>query len=66
MFWRPMALSMPDGGFDDAGSGGSFDGFAGEAFDDEGAEGVEIDEVGEFDAVAEGAAGRNDGIAQAE
>jgi hypothetical protein len=54
------------GGREEAGSGGAFDGFAGEALGDKASETVEVNKVGEFEAVAEGAAGRENRIPQAQ
>ncbi len=62
MFWRPMALTMPLAGLADAGGGGSGHWLEGEALYDDAAEAVQVDEVGELDAVAEGAAGSNDRV----
>ena len=52
------------GGLDDAGGGVARHRFAGETFGDEAADAIERDDVFELDAVAEGAAGRDDGRTQ--
>jgi len=54
------------GSFAETGSGGAFDGFEGEALGDEAAEAVEVDEMSEFEAVAEGAATGEDRISEAQ
>jgi hypothetical protein len=54
------------GGLAETRRGGAFDGFAGKAFDDEAAKTIQVYQVGELDAVAEGAAGGKNGIPQAQ
>jgi hypothetical protein len=53
------------GGREKTGGGGAFDGFAGKTFGNEAAEAVQIHQMGEFEAVAEGAAGCENRIPQA-
>jgi len=57
-------LSIPGGGREEPGGGGTFDGFAGKALGDEAAEAVEVNEVGKFEAVTEGSAGGENRIPQ--
>jgi hypothetical protein len=59
-------IQHPGGGLTKAGGGGSFDRFAGEAFGDEAAETIQVNEVGKFEAVAEGTTGCENRIPQAQ
>jgi hypothetical protein len=54
------------GGLAETGRRGTFDGFPGQTLDDEAAEPVQINQVGEFDAVAKGSTGSENGIPQAQ
>jgi hypothetical protein len=54
------------GGFTEPRWRRTFDGFPGQALYDEAAETVQINEMGELDAVAEGSAGGENGIPQAQ
>jgi len=49
-------LSIPEAVGKSRGAGDTFNGFAGKALGDEAAEAVEVNEVGEFEAVTEGSA----------
>jgi hypothetical protein len=46
--------------------GSAFHGFAGKAFGDEASEAIQVNEVGEFEAVTEGSAGGENRIPQAQ
>jgi hypothetical protein len=54
------------GGFAEAGRRGTFDGFAGQTLDDEAAEAIQVNQVGELDTVAERSTGSENGIPQAQ
>ncbi len=54
------------GGREEPGSGGTFDGFPGKALCNEAAEAVQVNEVGEFEAVTKGSTGGENRITQAQ
>jgi hypothetical protein len=62
---EPHSVKHPGGSLAKARGGGTFHGFAGESFDDNAAETIEVNQVGKFDAVAEGSAGYENGIPKA-
>jgi hypothetical protein len=59
-------IEHPGGGGVEAGSGGTFDGFAGKSLGDEASKAVQVDEVGKFEAVTEGSTGGENRIPQAQ
>jgi hypothetical protein len=58
-------VKHPGGCLAKPGRGGAFHGFSGQAFNDYAAKTIEVYKVGEFDAVAEGSAGYENGIPKA-
>ena len=65
MLFRSRIEHAGRGGVE-AGCGGTFHRFAGEALGDETAEAVQVDQVGEFEAITERSAGGKDRIPQAQ
>jgi hypothetical protein len=59
-------VEHPGRGLAQPGGGGTLDGFSGQAFGNEAAETVEVNEVGKFEAVTESSAGRENRIPQAQ
>ena len=62
MFCSPIALTMPLGVSHMRGAGVAGHGLRGKSFHHDTAQAIQIDELGEFDAVAEGPARGNDWI----
>src|SRR5712691_12748359 len=63
---KPDGVQHAGRGFTQPGAGGAFHRFPGEAFGDEAAETIQVNKVGEFKAVTEGSAGRENRIPQAQ
>ena len=59
-------IEHPRGGLAQPGSGGTFDGFTGKALGDEASEPIQVNKMGEFEAVAERSAGPENRIPQAQ
>jgi len=59
-------IEHPGGGGIEPGCGGSFDRFAGQALGDEASEAVQVNKVGEFEAVTKGSTGSENRIPQAQ
>jgi hypothetical protein len=59
-------IEHPGGGGVEAGRWGAFNGFAGQTLGDEASEAIQINQVGEFEAVTKGSAGGENRIPQAQ
>ncbi len=63
---EPNGVEHPGRGREKPGGGGAFDGFAGKALGNEASEAVQVNKVGEFEAVTEGSTGGENRIPQAQ